>query len=136
MTSPHDLISPEAMVAARGFSHVVMPAPGRTVYVAGQIGVDADGTLAGPELASQFDAALANVVAALAAAGASPDHVVAMTIYTTAMERYRTGLGPIGEAWRRHMGRHYPAMAMIGVSELVDPAALVEIVATAVVPEG
>lgn len=135
MTSPHDLMSPDFMVAARGFSHVVVPAPGRTVYVAGQIGVDAEGTLAGSELTTQFEAALANVVAALAAAGAAPEHVATMTVYTTAMEEYRLGLGPIGEIWRRHMGRHYPAMAMIGVSELVDPAAVVEIVATAVIPD-
>jgi enamine deaminase RidA (YjgF/YER057c/UK114 family) len=123
------------MVAARGFSHAVVPVPGKTVYVAGQIGVDADGRLAGPGLVVQFDAALGNVVTALAAAGAAPEHVVAMNLYTTTMDEYRTGLAEIGTVWRKHMGRHYPAMAMLGVIELVEPAAVIEIVTVAVVPD-
>ncbi len=135
MSTPHELISPDSMVAARGFSHAVVPAAGRTVYVAGQIGVDEAGTLAGTDLVSQFEAALLNVVTALAAAGAEPHDVVAMTIYTTALDEYRKGLTEIGAAWRRHMGRHYPAMAMIGVAELVDPDAVVEIVTVAVAPD-
>lgn len=134
MSTPHELISPESMVAARGFSHAVVPAPGKTVYVAGQIGVDAGGVLAGDDLVSQFDAALRNVVSALAAAGAEPHDVVAMTIYTTALDEYRNGLAEIGAVWRRHLGRHYPAVAMIGVAELVEPEAVVEIVTVAVAP--
>ncbi len=132
--SPHELFSPEGMVEARGFSHAVAAGAGRTVYVAGQIGVDARGVLVGNDLVSQFDAALGNVVGALAAAGAAPEHVVAMSLYTTAMDEYRTGLSEIGRVWRRHMGRHYPAMAMLGVTELVEPGAVIEVVTTAVVP--
>ena len=131
--TPHELLSPDGMVAARGFSHAVAAAPGRTVHVAGQIGVDADGQLAGPDLVSQFDAALGNVVTALAAAGAAPGHVVAMNLYTTAMDEYRGHLREIGAVWRAHMGRHYPAMAMLGVTELVEPRAVIEIVTIAVV---
>ena len=132
--TPHELLSPESMVAARGFSHAVVPAPGRTVYVSGQIGVDAHDRLAGPDLVTQFDAALGNVVTALAAAGAAPEHVVAMTLYTTAMDEYRNGLAEVGGVWRRHMGRHFPAMAMLGVAELVEPGAVIEIVTVAVIP--
>lgn len=133
--TPHELLSPEGMVAARGFSHAVVASPGRTVYVAGQIGVDVVGRLAGPDLAGQFDAALGNVMTALAAAGAAPEHVVAMTLYTTVMDEYRSGLAEIGRTWRKHMGRHFPAMAMLGVTELVEPGAVIEIVTIAVVPE-
>jgi len=132
--TPHELISPEELVPARGFSHVVVAAPGRTVHVAGQIGVDAAGLLGGADLVTQLDAALANVVAALAAAGAATHDVVAMTLYTTAMDQYREGLGDIGAVWRRHMGRHYPAMTLVGVTELVVPAAVIEVAAIAVVP--
>lgn len=133
--TPHELLSPEGMVAARGFSHAVVPAPGRTVYVAGQIGVDAEGRLTGPGLVEQFDTALGNVVTALAAAGAAPEHVVAMNLYTTAMDEYRGNLREVGAVWRTHMGGHFPAMAMLGVTELVEPGAVIEIVTTAVVPD-
>ena len=135
MKDRHELLSPDSMVPASGFSHAVVPAAGRHVYIAGQIGVDNNGALAGDGLPAQLDAALANVVDALAAAGAEPHHIVSMTIYTTAMQEYRDGLGEIGAVWRGHLGRHYPAVAMLGVDELVEPRAVVEIVAVAVIPE-
>ena len=135
MTSPHVLLSPEGMAPASGFSHVVVPAPGRTVYVAGQVAMDATGTVVGETLAEQTGVALDNVVKALAAAGAKPEHVVAMTLYTTVIDEYRNGRQEIGLVYLERFGRHFPAMALIGVSELVEPKAKIEIMATAVIPE-
>lgn len=135
MTTPHELLSPEGMAPASGFSHAVVPAAGRTVYVAGQVAMDASGAVVGDTLAEQFGVALDNVVTALAAAGAKPEHVVSMTLYTTAIDEYRAGRRDIAPVYAQRFGRHFPAMALLGVSELVEPRAKIEIVATAVVPE-
>jgi enamine deaminase RidA (YjgF/YER057c/UK114 family) len=135
VTEPvHEIVNPEGMVAPRGYSHAVVAGPGRTVYVAGQVASDPAGEIVGATLAEQVDMALGNVAVVLTAAGAGPEHVVSLVIYTTAVAEYRATLPEIGAAYRRHFGRYYPAMAMLGVTELVDPRALVEIVATAVVP--
>src|SRR3954468_19911652 len=133
--TPHRLVNPEAMLAPMGFSHAVVPADGRTVYLAGQTGHGPDGALAGPTLVEQFDRALANVVGALAAAGGAPEHLVRVHIYVTDAADYRGRLRALGEAWRRHLGPHYPAVALFEVAGLFDPEARVELVGTAVVPE-
>ena len=78
---------------------------------------------------------LRNILAILAEDGAGPEHIVRLTCYVTDMHAYRHALPVIGEAWKAIMGRHYPAMALVAVTALVDPQALVEIEATAVVPE-
>jgi enamine deaminase RidA (YjgF/YER057c/UK114 family) len=134
--SPHELLNPESLPPPRGFSHAAVAVPGRTVHLAGQTGHRPDGTLAGDGIVAQFDQACANVMEALAAAGARAEHVVSLLIYTTDLEAYRSAREAIGEAYRHHFGRHYPAMALIGVSELVDPAAKVELMGVAVVPDG
>ena len=74
------------------------------------------------------------VVAALAAAGAIPDHLVSLIIYTTAVSEYRQSLRELGPLWRKHFGRHYPAVALLGVAELFDEAARIELLGTAVIP--
>jgi enamine deaminase RidA (YjgF/YER057c/UK114 family) len=136
MTEPvHGIVNPDGLVAPRGYSHAVVAAPGRTVYVTGQVASDAAGEIVGATLAEQLDQALGNVAVVLAGAGAGPEHVVSLTIFTTAVDQYRATLPEVGAAYRRHFGRYYPAMALLGVTELVDPRALVEIVATAVVPQ-
>jgi enamine deaminase RidA (YjgF/YER057c/UK114 family) len=132
--TPHRLVSPESMAPAKGYNHAVVAAPGRLVAVAGQIAAEPSGAVVGGTLVEQFDVALGNVVAALDAAGASPEHVVSMTVFVTAMNEYRVRVRDLGPVWRRHFGRHYPAMALVAVAELVEPAAKVEILATAVVP--
>jgi enamine deaminase RidA (YjgF/YER057c/UK114 family) len=132
--SPHELINPETLAPPRGYAHVVVAAGGRTVYLAGQTAHRADGSLPGDGLVEQIDQACANVVEALAAAGGRPEHLVSLTIYTTDLVTYRDERPRIGEAYRRHLGKHYPAMALLGVSELVDPAAKVEVVGVAVIP--
>jgi enamine deaminase RidA (YjgF/YER057c/UK114 family) len=120
------------MVPARGFSHGALPTLGNTLYIAGQTGHHQDSTL-DPGLVDQFAQACRSVAAVIAAAGGEPTDLVSMTIYTTDLQAYREGLEPIGVAYREVFGRHYPPMALIGVSELFDPEALVELVCVAVI---
>ena len=131
----HSFLNPEGMAPPVGFSHVAVAAPGRLVFVAGQTAHQADGRLAGETLAEQFAAAAANVSAALAAAGATPADVVQLHIFTTDVDGYRADSRAIGAAYRAVFGPHYPPMALFGVARLYDAAALVELVATAVVPD-
>lgn len=132
--TPHGLVNPEGLARAVGYTHAVVAAPGRLVQVAGQVAMDPTGAVVGETLVEQFDVALGNVVTALEGAGATPAHVVSMLVFVTDMAGYRAGLRDLGPVWRRHFGRHYPAMALVGTTELVEPAAKVEILATAVVP--
>jgi enamine deaminase RidA (YjgF/YER057c/UK114 family) len=129
------MVNPPGLPKPSGFSHAVVAAAGRTVYLAGQTGHRQDGTLAGDGLVDQFDQALANVVQALEGAGASPEHLVRVHIYVTDAADYRERARLLGEAWRRHLGRHFPAVALFQVAGLFDPAARVELVGTAVVPD-
>lgn len=135
MSTPHEIVNPPSMAPPTGFSHAVVAAPGRTIWLGGQAAHNAEGIIEGDGLIEQFDRAAANVVAALAAAGASAEHLVAMTIYVTDARAYRESLPELAEIWRRHFGRHYPAAALFEVSGLFDPRAQVELVATAVVPD-
>ena len=133
--TPHSLLDPTGLGRASGFSHGVVAAAGRTLYVAGQVGCDEAGVVAPGGLVAQLDTALARVVRVLAAGAARPEDVVSMTLYTTAMAKYREQRSEIGAVYRAHFGRHFPAMTMVAVTELVDPHAVIEVAAVAVVPE-
>jgi enamine deaminase RidA (YjgF/YER057c/UK114 family) len=124
----HRIVDVPELGDAVGFAHAVVTTPGRTVYLGGQTG-------AGASLVEQFDAAAGKVVTALRAAGGEPDDLVSLVVYTTDVDAYRASLEELGEAWRRHFGRHYPALALIGVSALFEPEARVELVGAAVVPD-
>ncbi|HJV03847.1 MAG TPA: RidA family protein [Actinomycetota bacterium] len=129
----HRNVNPPSLVRPRGYSHATVAAAGRTVYVGGQTGCDADGRY--PDgLVDQFDRAAGNVVTALEAAGARPEHLVWMQIFTTDAAAYGAASREIGEAYRRRFGNHYPAMALVEVPRLFDGEALVELVGIAVVP--
>ncbi|MGH2985975.1 MAG: RidA family protein [Solirubrobacterales bacterium] len=134
-STPHELINPESLPVPTGFSHAVVARPGRQVFVAGQIATGADGSVVTGSIDSQFELAAANVVSALEAAGAEPEHLVSLLIFVTDVPEYRDASREIGAAYRRHFGRHFPAMALFGIGALFDPEAKVELVATAVVPE-
>ena len=133
--SPHRIVNPPGLPPPVGFSHAVVAAPGRTVYLAGQVGAGQDGRIPAGDLAGQFDLALGNLLAALAAAGGRPEQLVWMQIFVTDVRAYRAGLRRLGEVWRRHLGRHYPATALLEVRGLFDPAAMVELMGIAVIPE-
>jgi enamine deaminase RidA (YjgF/YER057c/UK114 family) len=128
------MLNPDALARPTGFSHAVVAAPGRAVYLGGQTGHDRDGRIVGETIVEQFARAAENVVTALAAAGGAPEHLVSMTIYVTDVTAYRDALPELGAAYRESFGRHYPAIALFEVSGLFDPAAKVELVCTAVVP--
>ena len=132
----HELLNPEGLAEPVGFAHVVIPEEGTTVYLGGQTGHRADGTLAGEDLVTQFDQACANVVTAVRAAGGEPEHLVQLLIFATDVPEYRSLMKDLGVAYRRHFGKYYPAVALLGTPELFDPQAKVELVGVAVVPEG
>ena len=125
--------NPSGWKRPTGYSNAVS-AEGRMVFVAGQVGWNADQQFETDDFASQVRQALSNVVEALAAAGAEPDHIVRMTWYVTDKKCYLASLDRVGAAYRELIGRCYPAMALVEVSDLLEDRALVEIEATAVVP--
>lgn len=131
----HELVNPEGLPPARGFSHAVIASAGTTVYLGGQTAHGPDGVLEGATTAEQFDRAAANLVLALRGAGARPEDLVSVQIFVTDAGEYRNSLGRIGEIWRERLGRRYPAMALFEVPGLFDPAAKVELVGTAVIPD-
>jgi enamine deaminase RidA (YjgF/YER057c/UK114 family) len=132
--SGHEIVTAPELAEPVGFAHAVVAAPGRTVYLGGQTAQGRDGAIVGATMAEQFDQAAGNVVTALSAAGATPEHLVSLIIYTTAVAEYRAALKELGPLWRKHFGRHYPAVALLGVAELFDEAAKIELVGTAVIP--
>ena len=135
MTGPHRVVNPAGLAPPVGFAHAVVAAPGRTVYLGGQAAQGPDGRIVGLTLVEQFELAAANLVAALAAAGGAPEHLVSLHVYTTEATAYRAALAELGAAYRRHLGRHYVATALFEVAGLFDPAAKVELVGIAVVPD-
>jgi enamine deaminase RidA (YjgF/YER057c/UK114 family) len=110
-------------------------ASGRLVVTAGVVGWNAREEFVAADFAGQFAQALRNVVAIIAEGGAGPEHLVRMTCYVTSIDAYTASLAEIGAAWKEIVGRHYPAMALVEVVRLVESKAMVEIEATAVVPE-
>jgi len=126
------VIQPAAWPRPRGYANGISAA-GETIFLAGQIGWDAQGRCAA-NLPAQVGQALANIVTLLAEAGAEPRHIVRLTWFVTDLAAYRDQQAAIGTEYRRVIGRHFPAMSVIGVSQLVEAAALVEIEATAVLP--
>lgn len=129
------ILLPEGWPRPKGYAHGVL-ARGAMIFTGGIIGWDEHGVFAGDDIASQFDRILTSTVATLAAGGARPDHIVRMTWYVTSRDAYVAALSDIGASYRRHIGRHYPAMAVVQVAALVEPQALIEIETTAVIPEG
>jgi enamine deaminase RidA (YjgF/YER057c/UK114 family) len=128
-------ITPAGWPRGAGYAHGVV-ARGNVLFIAGQIGWDpATERLTGPDFASQAATALANVAAVLTAAGGRPEHLARMTWYITDRAAYVDARRAIGEAFRAHFGRHFPAMAVVVVAGLLETGALVEIEATAVLPD-
>jgi enamine deaminase RidA (YjgF/YER057c/UK114 family) len=132
VASPHEIRNPETLPPAVGFSQAVIAQSGRTVYLAGQTAQQKDGTVVGTTMAEQFDQAAGNVVKALEAAGAHPQDLVSMQIFVTDIDEYLRLSKEVGEAYRRHFGRHYPAMALLEVRRLFDATAKVELMCIAV----
>ena len=126
-----ELINSPDLAPAVGFSHAVVT--GNTVYLGGQIASAPDGSVQGETMAEQFDLAAGNLVTALRAAGGGSDDLVSLQVYVTDVAEYRDALPELGQVWRRHFGRRYPAMGLFGVTELFDPAAKLELMGVAVI---
>jgi enamine deaminase RidA (YjgF/YER057c/UK114 family) len=129
-----EVVQPPTWPAPKGYVNGVV-ARGRTLYVAGQVGWTPEGQFETDDFVEQFARALDNVLAVVRAAGGEPAHVVRMTIYVTDLDAYRDNLRPVGRAWKERFGKHFPAMALVGVTGLVERRAKVEIEATACLPE-
>ncbi len=134
------VINPEEIGAPKGFSHgILAPASGRILFVAGQ-NASRDESGVEPAIRAdfvrQFAVALDRILAVVREAGGGPQDIGRMTIYTTDMPSYLSSRAELGAAYRKAMGSHYPAMALVEVNELVDKGAIVEIEATAVISEG
>jgi enamine deaminase RidA (YjgF/YER057c/UK114 family) len=131
----NEIVTAPELAAPVGYAHAVVGAPGgRTVHLGGQTALGPDGTIRGETLVQQFDVAAGNALTALRAAGGAPEHIVQMLVFVTDVAEYRASRRELGEVWRRHFGRRYSAMGLFGVTALFDEDALVELVATAVIP--
>jgi enamine deaminase RidA (YjgF/YER057c/UK114 family) len=128
------ILHPPGWPRPKGYSNGIA-ARGRQVYIAGQIGWDAEGRIRSTQLAPQVRQALENVVAVLAEAGGRPEHLVRLTWYITSRDDYHAELAEIGAAYRAVIGRDYPAMSVVQVVALMEADARVEIEATAVIPD-
>ena len=129
----HTVLQPANWAKPRGYANGIA-AEGRLVFLGGQIGWNRQNRFEAHDLVGQVRQTLQNIVEVLAEAGAKPDHVVSMTWYLTSKKDYLDNLESIGKVYREVMGRHFPAMAVVQVSALVEDAAKVEIQAMAVVP--
>ncbi|MGE0062611.1 MAG: RidA family protein [Xanthobacteraceae bacterium] len=130
-----EFLQPAGWAEPKGYANGIA-ATGRQVYVAGQIGWTAQQKLISDDFVAQAEQALANIVAVLKEAGAEPSHIVRLTWYVTDKPSYVSRQREIGEAYRRVIGRHFPAMTLLVVSALAEDAAKIEIEATAVIPNG
>jgi enamine deaminase RidA (YjgF/YER057c/UK114 family) len=130
---PH-VLQPAGWPRPKGYSNA-MTASGLGIYLAGQIGWDAEGKFPSLRMADQVRQALANIVTILAEAGASPAHIVRLTWFVTSRDEYYEQLADIGAAYRAVLGKHFPPMSVVQVVALMEKDARVEIEATAILPE-
>lgn len=128
------VLLPEGWKAPIGYANGIAVPAGQIVFVAGQVGWNADQVFESEEIAPQFDQALRNILAVLAEAGGKPEHICRITAFCCDKPAYLAARHELGDIWRKHMGRHYPAMSMIFVSDLLDNPGKIELEATAVVP--
>jgi enamine deaminase RidA (YjgF/YER057c/UK114 family) len=133
-SAAHEFLHPRNWKRAKGYANGIA-AEGRMVFVAGQIGWNADQQFESPDFVAQVRQALENVVAIVHEAGGTREHVTRLTWFITDKAEYLSRLPEVGEAYRGVMGKHFPAMTMVEVSALIEDQARVEIEASAVVPK-
>ena len=131
---PHEFLNPAGWKPAIGYANGIA-ASGRVVYLGGLVGWNGQQEWETDDFVAQVDQTLANIVAVLDAAGGRPEHLVRLTWYITDKRDYVDNMREVGQAYRKHLGRHFPAMAMVQVAALIEDRAKVEIEATAVVPD-
>jgi enamine deaminase RidA (YjgF/YER057c/UK114 family) len=132
----YEILNPESLGAPKGYNNgLLAPAGGRILFVAGQVAMDASGQVIDGDVTAQWARALENVLAVVRAAGGEAPDIGRMTIFVTDKAEYLAARMALGTVWRRVMGSHYPAMTLVEVNGLVEAGAVVEIEATAVIPE-
>ncbi len=128
----YEIVNPESLGAPSGWNNgLLAPSGNRVLFVAGQAATEADGTIRSTGFVDQFSRVLQKILKVVEEAGGGPQDIGRLTVYVTDLATYRASRRPLGEAWKRLMGRHYPAMTLVEVSGLLDDGALVEIEATA-----
>ena len=133
MSNDPQVVQPQGWAAPKGYSNGIV-ATGRQLFIAGQIGWNAQGRFETDDFVVQVEQALKNIVEVLQAAGGKPEHIVRLNWYITDKAEYVENQRAIGEAYRRVIGRTFPAMTLLVVAGLLEPRAKVEIEATAVLP--
>lgn len=129
------LINPDALGAPSGYANgLLADAGGKLLFIAGQVAWDNNQQIVSDDFVEQFDKALANVVTIVTAAGGKPEHIARLAIYVTNKLEYRARTREVGERYRKHMGKHFPAMVLVQVAGLIEDAAKVEIEGMAVLP--
>jgi enamine deaminase RidA (YjgF/YER057c/UK114 family) len=129
------LINPEALGAPSGYENgLLVDGGGKLLFIAGQIAWDSEQKIVSDDFVEQFDQALSNVIAVLRAAGGEPQNIVRLVIYVTNKIEYRERTREVGERYRKHLGKHFPAMVLVQVAGLLDDRAQVEIEGMAVIP--
>jgi len=134
LTMSFKLINPEALGAPSGYSNGLLVDGGKLLFIAGQIAWDNNQKLVSDDFVEQFDKALANVMTVLRAAGGEAENIARLVIYVTDKIEYRERTKEIGDRYRKHMGKHFPAMVLVQVAGLLDDRAKVEIEGMAVIP--
>ncbi|MGH1578832.1 RidA family protein [Planktotalea sp.] len=131
--TPHSFLQPDGWKPAKGYANGVL-ADGAMIFTGGLVGWNAQQEWVEKDMVGQFRQTLLNIVAVLAEAGAGPEHLVRLTWYITDKQEYNSNLRNFGAAYREIIGRHFPAMAVVEVSSLMEDEARIEIEATAVLP--
>lgn len=131
---PNQVLHPSSWQPPVGYANGISAAAGRIVFIAGQVGWNADQKFESEDIVPQFKQALENILAVLAEAGGGPEHVCRMTAFCIDKPAYLANRRELGRIWKSLMGNHYPAMSMIFVADLLDTPAKIELEATAVVP--
>lgn len=130
----NQLVNPPHFPKPRGYTNGIVCAPGRTLYIAGQVAFDKQARIVSPDFATQFLATLDNVIDVVRAAGGGTQHIVKLLAMVTDLDKYRDAQRAIGEGWRARMGSYWPAMSLVKVAGLLEAGALVEIEGIAILP--
>lgn len=132
METKLEYINPAECGAHPGFSHGIKTQPGSLLFIAGQVGWDENAKIVSNEFTGQFEKALSNLLTVVREAGGRPENVVRLTIYVVDRTEYLASVKSVGQAYRKLMGKHYPAMTLVEIRGLVEEGAKLELEATAV----
>lgn len=133
MNVNNEIIRPDGWAKTSGYVDGILAGPGKTLFIAGQVGWDENHNFQSEKLVPQFEQALKNTLAILGKAGGGPEHICRMTCFCTSKEQYLEGRKELGRVWRRLLGNNYPVMSMIFVSDLLASKSLIEIETTAII---